>query len=52
MLDMAANGLIETAMKILIYRHPTHPDHHIVTGVALYDLHLVNGSEENYLQAN
>jgi hypothetical protein len=26
MSDLAANGLIETAMKIRIYRHPTHPD--------------------------
>ena len=26
MSDTAADGLIETAMKIRIYRHPTHPD--------------------------
>ena len=26
MSDTAADGLIETAMKIRIYRHPTNPD--------------------------
>jgi hypothetical protein len=30
MSDMAADGLIETAMKICIYRHPTYPDQRLM----------------------
>ncbi len=52
MSDRATDGLIETAMKIRIYRHHTHPDQRPLRRAALYDLHFVNGSEENYFQAN
>ncbi len=58
---MAADGLIETTMTIcrseateavdtILTQTPPFPP--IVTGAALYDLHLVNCSEENYFQAN
>ncbi len=87
--DTAADGLIETAMTIRIFRDPIHLDRRTLRlstpfwhkpplsrqidrskraaavrycgdfntvilspGAALYDLHLVNGSEENYFQAN